>query len=123
MKFVTFSASGSTASPGLLTDEGILPLPFHSMLDLIKSGDKGLEIVRNTAHENLLPLDEARLHSPIPRPPTLRDFYAFEQHVCSAIKNRGRDVPKNWYKFPVFYFTNPNSIFGPEEEIPYPTYT
>jgi fumarylacetoacetate (FAA) hydrolase len=32
-------------------------------------------------------------------------------------------VPENWYKFPVFYFSNPNSIFGPDEEVPYPPYT
>jgi len=63
------------------------------------------------------------LHAPIPRPPTLRDFYAFEQHVRTANQNRGREVPENWYKFPVFYFTNPNAIFGPDEEIPYPSYT
>ncbi len=28
MKFITYSASGTTSRPGLLTDEGILPLPF-----------------------------------------------------------------------------------------------
>lgn len=123
MKFVTYSASGTNARPGLLTEDGILPLPFDSMLELIKAGEKGLDAVRNTPRENLLPLNEARLHAPIPRPPTLRDFYAFEQHVRTANQNRGREVPENWYKFPVFYFTNPNSIFGPDEEIPYPSYT
>lgn len=123
MKFVSFSASGSTISPGLLTDEGIFPLPFNSMLDLIKSGEKGLDIIRGLPKEKLLPIKEVHLHSPIPRPPTLRDFYAFEQHVKTANQNRGRNVPDNWYKFPVFYFTNPNSIFGPDEEIPFPTYT
>jgi len=93
------------------------------MLDLIHAGDKGLDTVRNTPRENLIPLNEARLHAPVPRPPTLRDFYAFEQHVKAANQNRGREVPENWYKFPVFYFTNPNSIFGPDEEVPYPPYT
>jgi fumarylacetoacetate (FAA) hydrolase len=123
MKFVTYSASGAIARPGLLTENGILPLPFDSMLDLIHAGDKGLDTARNAPRENLLPLHEARLHAPIPRPPTLRDFYAFEQHVRTANQIRGREVPENWYKFPVFYFTNPNSIFGPDEEVPYPSYT
>lgn len=123
MKFVTYSASGLNARPGLLTEEGILSLPFDSMLELIKAGDEGLSRARNTPRENPLPLNEARLHAPIPRPPTLRDFYAFEQHVKTSNQNRGRDVPENWYKFPVFYFTNPNSIFGPDEEVPYPPYT
>jgi fumarylacetoacetate (FAA) hydrolase len=98
-------------------------LPFDSMLELIKAGEKGLDTARGTPHENLLPLHEVRLHAPIPRPPTLRDFYAFEQHVRTTNQNRGRDVPENWYKFPVFYFTNPNALFGPDEEVPYPPYT
>jgi fumarylacetoacetate (FAA) hydrolase len=123
MKFVTYSASGTNARPGLLTEDGILPLPFDSMLELIQAGDEGLNRARNTPHENLLPLNEARLHAPIPRPSTLRDFYAFEQHVRTANQNRGREVPENWYKFPVFYFTNPNSIFGTDEDIPYPPST
>ena len=123
MKFVTYSASGKTAHPGLLTEAGILSLPFDSMLELIRAGEKGLDAVRSLPRENLLPLHEARLHAPIPRPPTLRDFYAFEQHVRTANQIRGREIPENWYKFPVFYFTNPNSVFGPDEEIPYPSYT
>jgi fumarylacetoacetate (FAA) hydrolase len=53
----------------------------------------------------------------------LRDAYAFEQHVQAANRNRGRDVPAEWYKFPVFYFSNPGNIFGPNDEIPYPSYT
>ncbi|HET9590904.1 MAG TPA: fumarylacetoacetate hydrolase family protein, partial [Anaerolineales bacterium] len=60
--------------------------------------------------------------SPI-RPTTLRDAYAFEQHVKTANKNRGREVPEEWYQFPVFYFTNPNAVFGHEDVIPYPSYT
>jgi 2-keto-4-pentenoate hydratase/2-oxohepta-3-ene-1,7-dioic acid hydratase in catechol pathway len=32
-------------------------------------------------------------------------------------------VPPEWYEMPHFYYTNPNSVFGPEEGIPYPKYT
>ena len=123
MKFVTYSASGTSAHPGLLIEDGILSLPFDSMLELIQAGDDGLNRIRSLPRENLLPLNQARLHAPIPRPSTLRDFYAFEQHVRTANQIRGRDVPETWYKFPVFYFSNPNSVFGPDEEVPYPPYT
>lgn len=58
-----------------------------------------------------------RLKSPIPQPRTLRDFYAFEGHVKTAYANRGSEIPPEWYKFPVFYFSNPNAIFGQDEEI------
>lgn len=69
------------------------------------------------------PLKEIILFPPIPRPMSLRDFYAFEAHVAAAFKNRGKEIPAEWYRLPVFYFSNPNSVFGPGETIPYPTYT
>ena len=67
-------------------------------------------------------MDEIHFHAPL-KPTTLRDAYAFEQHVRTASQNRGREVPKEWYQFPIFYYTNPNSIFGSGDEIPYPHYT
>ena len=68
----------------------------------------------------LLPLDEVRLVAPLPRPPSLRDFYAFEQHVATASRNRGRDVPLAWYELPVFYFGNHSAIYGPNAGVPIP---
>jgi fumarylacetoacetate (FAA) hydrolase len=68
----------------------------------------------------LLPLDEVRLLAPLPRPPSLRDFYAFEEHVRNANSIRGRAMPINWYSFPVFYFGNHAAIYGPGADIPIP---
>ena len=66
-------------------------------------------------------LAEVRLLAPIPRPPSVRDFYAFEEHVRNAARVTGRPgVPQEWYELPVFYFSNPAAIYGPEDEIPYP---
>ena len=39
------------------------------------------------------------------------------EHAISA--GRGPPPPE-WYEIPVFYFSNPSAIFGPEAEIPYP---
>src|SRR5436190_15131706 len=66
------------------------------------------------------PLAEIDLRPPVLHPPSVRDFYAFEQHVRTARASRGQDVPPEWYELPVFYFSNPAAIFGPEDEIPYP---
>jgi len=67
------------------------------------------------------PLDEVRLLAPVRRPPSVRDFYAFEQHVKNARQVTGRgEVPPEWYEIPAFYFSNPAAIYGPDEEIPYP---
>jgi fumarylacetoacetate (FAA) hydrolase len=73
--------------------------------------------------EMVLPLEEIRLVAPLPRPSSLRDFYAFEQHVATASRNRGRDVPPAWYELPVFYFGNHNAIYGPNADIPLPRTT
>jgi fumarylacetoacetate (FAA) hydrolase len=68
-------------------------------------------------------LDEVVLYPPLPRPMSLRDFYAFEEHVRSANQIRGREVPPEWYEIPVFYFSNASAIYGPDETIPYPKYS
>jgi fumarylacetoacetate (FAA) hydrolase len=66
-------------------------------------------------------LDEVRLLPPVRRPPSVRDFYAFEEHVRNAARVTGRPgVPDEWHELPVFYFSNPAAIYGPEDEIPYP---
>ncbi|HET6845471.1 MAG TPA: fumarylacetoacetate hydrolase family protein [Anaerolineales bacterium] len=123
MQLVTYSAYAKSHQPGLLVGDAIYPLPFASMLDLLEAGAKGLERARRAAEGKRVELADATLHSPILRPTTLRDAYAFETHVKTANANRGRDVPEEWYKFPVFYFTNPSNVFGPEDEIPYPAFT
>jgi fumarylacetoacetate (FAA) hydrolase len=120
---VTYSTTAKSVQPGVLVDDAVYPLPFASMLDLIQAGKSGLEQARRATEGKRISLERVRLHAPIQRPPTLRDAYAFETHVKTANANRGRDVPEEWYKFPIFYFTNPNNIFGPDDEIPNPAYT
>lgn len=63
------------------------------------------------------PLDEVDLGPPIPFPTSVRDFYAFEQHVKAARARRGVDMIPEWYDIPVFYFTNHNAIIGPDDPV------
>ena len=55
--------------------------------------------------------------SPIPRPRSLRDAYAFRQHVSTSRANRGLDMVPEFDQFPVFYFSNHNAVFADKEEI------
>ncbi|MGC8514915.1 MAG: fumarylacetoacetate hydrolase family protein [Thermoplasmata archaeon] len=64
-----------------------------------------------------------RYFPPVPEIRSLRDFFAFEEHVRNARKTRGESVPPEWYNFPVFYFSNHNSIIGSKQEMHYPRYT
>ena len=52
---------------------------------------------------------------PIPPIRTIRDFYAFEQHVKVCRAHRGLQMVPQWYEIPVFYFTNPNAVIGHSE--------
>jgi fumarylacetoacetate (FAA) hydrolase len=69
------------------------------------------------------PAWEVELLAPLPRPRSLRDFYAFEQHVAAAHRKRGRDVPPAWYEIPVFYFGHTGTIVGPDAPVPKPAAT
>lgn len=66
----------------------------------------------------LLPRSEVKLLAPLPRPRSVRDFFAFEQHVAATRKQRS--VPAAWYRAPVFYFANHQAIFGPDDLVPLP---
>lgn len=54
---------------------------------------------------------------PILRPPSLRDFYAFERHVATMWARRGGEVPEAWYRLPIFYFGNVSEVRGPGDPV------
>jgi fumarylacetoacetate (FAA) hydrolase len=57
----------------------------------------------------------ATLLAPLPRPVSIRDGYAFRQHVETARRNRGLAMIPEFDDFPVFYFTNALAVIGPGE--------
>jgi fumarylacetoacetate (FAA) hydrolase len=66
-----------------------------------------------------LALDEVDLAfgPPVLRPPSFRDFYAFEQHVATMWGRRGSAIPEAWYRLPIFYFSNVSELRGPGEPV------
>jgi len=116
MIFATYTTPHSSPKPALVKNGRVYPLAFNDMLEVVQAGaDKAAQTITE-AHT---PIAQVAFRHPL-MPTTLRDGYAFEQHVKTANRNRGRDVPPEWYKFPVFYFSNTSNIFGPNDEIPYP---
>lgn len=63
------------------------------------------------------PYANAALLAPVPHPASCRDGYAFRQHVAAARRNRKLDMIPEFDQYPIFYFTNHNSIQGPGEII------
>src|SRR5919201_6517972 len=57
---------------------------------------------------------------PVPAVASIRDFYAFEQHVQTCRRHRGLDMVPQWYQVPVFYFSNPASVIGPDAPVAAP---
>ena len=64
-----------------------------------------------------IPFEEAELMGPVPHPTSCRDGYAFRQHVAAARRNRKVDMISEFDQYPIFYFTNHNSIQGPGDII------
>lgn len=119
MRYCTFRVAGDTgrppgeAWPGRVEGDEVVRLLAPALIDVLAAATHPQDGPR-------YPLAGVTLLAPIPRPPSIRDFFAFEQHVATARANRGSQVPKEWYEFPVFYFTNPAAVYGPDDEIPYP---
>ncbi len=60
-----------------------------------------------------VPVEDVEIIAPVPSPTSCRDGYAFKQHVASARRNRRVEMIPEFDQFPIFYFTNHNSIVGP----------
>ncbi|HKI16323.1 MAG TPA: fumarylacetoacetate hydrolase family protein [Isosphaeraceae bacterium] len=54
------------------------------------------------------------MRRPLPEVASVRDFYAFEQHVAACRRQRGLGMVPQWYQVPVFYFSNPAALIGHE---------
>jgi 2-keto-4-pentenoate hydratase/2-oxohepta-3-ene-1,7-dioic acid hydratase in catechol pathway len=121
MRFATILHSGNERT-GVLHDNALHLLPAGvTLLELLERdgvhlAEIGDDVLSHPAE--VVPLETAELLAPLPRPASIRDFYAFEQHVRAARANRGLEMEPDWYELPVFYFTNPHAVFGPGARVP-----
>lgn len=123
MKLVTFlfenvERVGAHLSDGRILDLSAVDSAFDgaTMLDLIREEDlllTALQLSANAPQTVTHAPDEVKLLAPIPRPVSMRDGYAFRQHVETARKNRGLPMIPEFDHFPVFYFTNHLAVVGP----------
>ncbi|WP_219465353.1 fumarylacetoacetate hydrolase family protein [Nonomuraea rhizosphaerae] len=119
MEFVTYVGEDGDRA-GRVIEDAIYGLPPHVRLldvlgDLHEAGESALR-----APAEVVPLASVRLRSPVPEPPTVRDFMTFEQHVEGVAKLMDAQVPAQWYAAPAFYFTNPYAVIGPDDDVPLP---
>ncbi|HJV47675.1 MAG TPA: fumarylacetoacetate hydrolase family protein, partial [Geothrix sp.] len=127
MKLVTFQMAGVEKIGTVLPDGRILDLAAADarlavdMLTLIRRQDELMPLARGLVSQPppvaLVEADAVRLLAPIPRPVSMRDGYAFRQHVATARRNRGLEMIPEFDLFPVTYFTNHLAVTGPGEMV------
>ena len=115
MRLVTFTVPDSDLGPlpGVVDGDVVRRLDCVDLIEWLAADGV-------VATSDSFILGDVTLLAPIPRPPSIRDFFAFEQHVATTRAKRGAEVPEFWYREPVFYFTNPAAVVGPEVAITYP---
>ena len=124
MKYLTYSFRGKT-SLGVLINKEVINLNKVSkgkipdnMVDFLRDFEGNHLWVRNNVEKinfEGVSFDKVVLHSPLPRPNSLRDAYAFRQHVEAGRKARGLQMIPEYDLFPVFYYSNHNAIGGSGE--------
>ena len=102
-----------------------------SMVAFIQGGPVSLDVANQAiAHASAADLgdlpqvwyapDAVRLLPPVPKPPVLRDFMAFETHLKNIYPKLGREIPAEWYNLPIYYKGNVNSLGTDGDDVPMP---
>ena len=124
MKLVTYKIKNiKTHQIGVIKDDIIFNLNnlFGNigLVDLIQLENYQSRINTVICEKNIIKhkLSNVTLLPPIPKPNSFRDAYAFRQHVETCRRNRGAEMIKEFDEFPVFYFSNHNSMFSDKDDI------
>lgn len=106
----------------------------HTMRAFLEGGETAMRWARETL-EALEPArgpndetlvyqpEEVKLLTPLPDPVSVRDFYAFEDHVKKGFEKRGEPMPREWYEIPVYYKSGHHNIIGTDQDVPWPSFT
>jgi fumarylacetoacetate (FAA) hydrolase len=134
MKLVTYD-DGSGPRAGVLADERVLDAssllggsaPLRDVRALLESSESAIDRLRDVVGRgdvSGVALAGVRLCAPILQPPTVRDHIAFEEHATGQW-TRESEGPRMdaWRRLPIFYFSNPLCIVGPDEVVTYPAAT
>jgi 2-keto-4-pentenoate hydratase/2-oxohepta-3-ene-1,7-dioic acid hydratase in catechol pathway len=133
VRLVTFERDGGRRLGALVGDTVVdlpsavgLPAFPSTMEELVETGLPTLDAAGEALHRDgvvdRFAVSGARLLVPV-LPASLRDFLAFEDHVKAGAARRGEPVPEAWFEMPIYYKGNHRSVYGPDQEIPWPPFT
>ena len=124
MKLITYKIQNSESHQiGVVEDNLIYNLNNYfgdiSLVDMFQVENYQDQIALHICNDDCVKHDfkDINLLPPIPNPTSFRDAYAFRQHVETSRKNRGLNMISEFDQFPVFYFSNHNTMFADGEEI------
>jgi 2-keto-4-pentenoate hydratase/2-oxohepta-3-ene-1,7-dioic acid hydratase in catechol pathway len=123
VRWCTYRTQNGMPSVGLVDGDTIRGLAEpHHLIEVLRSPDLVLAAAAAARNEpaECVSLGVARLLAPIPVPPSVRDFMAFEEHVVTSNAAFGLKVDPVWYEIPAFYFSNPAAIRGPADPVRIP---
>ena len=124
MKLLSYKIpENQTHQIGVVQDDSIYNLNTFfgdiSLIDLFQIEDYQRKVENYISFENKVEhkINNVVFLPPIPKPNSFRDAYAFRQHVETCRKNRGTKMVSEFDQFPVFYFSNHNSMYADGQEI------
>jgi fumarylacetoacetate (FAA) hydrolase len=131
MKLLTYD-SGTGPRAGILDGDDVVDattllgsaVTLRDVRAVLESSEHAVEQLQDALGRVAaprVPLANVQLRAPILQPPTVRDHIAFEEHATGQW-TRDASGPRMevWARLPIFYFSNPLRIFGPDEPVPYP---
>ena len=104
MKLISYKQNGSIKfgafEEGMIYDLHALDANIaDNMLEFLQGGEEQLQLAISAVVSGnpTLSAKDVELNSPVPNPPSVRDAYAFRQHVATARRNRGLELMKSPY--------------------------
>lgn len=130
MKLVRFYPPGATSQAEGLGPVMIGLLEHDRVIPVAESPWPGDGVLLQIAMSRQLPrpiaesVPAADIHllPPLGAPPSIRDFLTFERHYANYLLGQtgSADIPAEWYRTPVFYFTSTAVVYGPGDTVPRP---
>ena len=116
-RWISYAHADGVARVGVERDGTIFGLaPEESLHGLLATGPDAMAAAARRAVE--APVDVAQVDEvtirPLLTPPSLRDSMCFHQHIRNC---RPTEVEPRHQQYPIFYFSNPQSVVGARDEV------
>lgn len=120
MKWVMYSHGGAGERAGLLLGDRIHGLEENSrVMDLLGDDGSMLRAAGERAENSpveVVALADVHLAPPV-RPPQMRDFLTFLDHLRNARAGFNTELSPAWDEIPTFYFTNSFAVVGANDPV------